>query len=114
MVVAGTVDRLLVTEALVRIVDFKTGSRVPMDADSAPVYHFRQMAAYAAALEPVFPGRAVEANLLYTAGPKWIKLNGELQDRHRQGPSPAINDGRCFAPVASCSRPRAIHDLKSQ
>src|SRR3546814_2037346 len=63
-VVAGTVDRLLVTEALVRIIDFKTGSRVPMDADSAPVYHLRQMAAYAAALETVFPGRAVEATLL--------------------------------------------------
>src|SRR3546814_16319117 len=45
-VVAGTVDRLLVTDGHVRVIDFKTGSRVPARLAEVPVYHLRQMAAY--------------------------------------------------------------------
>ena len=41
------------------------------------------MAAYVAALEIVFPGRAVEAALLYTAGPKLMALPADLIDRHK-------------------------------
>src|SRR3546814_8575747 len=52
-VVAGTVDRLLVTDGHVRVIDFKTGSRVPARLAEVPVYHLRQMAAYVAALETV-------------------------------------------------------------
>lgn len=82
-VVAGTVDRLLVTEKRILVVDFKTGRRVPAEADVAPEHHLRQMAAYVAALEIVFPGRAIEASLLYTAGPKLIALSPGLIDRHK-------------------------------
>jgi ATP-dependent helicase/nuclease subunit A len=80
-VVAGTVDRLLVTDDRVRVIDFKTGRRVPADAASAPEHHVRQMAAYVAALEAIFPGRAVTATLLYTAGPKLIDLPDVLLAR---------------------------------
>ncbi|WP_286771470.1 3'-5' exonuclease, partial [Sphingomonas sp. 66-10] len=60
-VVAGTVDRLLVTDTTVRVVDFKTGRQVPRSVDEAPTYHLRQIAAYVAALAVIFPGRAIEA-----------------------------------------------------
>ena len=82
-VVAGTVDRLLVTDKRILVVDFKTGRRVPAGADTAPEHHLRQMAAYVAALEIVFPGRAIEAALLYTAGPKLMALPADLIDRHK-------------------------------
>ncbi|ARS26730.1 double-strand break repair helicase AddA [Sphingomonas sp. KC8] len=84
-VVSGTVDRLLVRDDAVRIVDFKTGRRVPASADSVPDHHLRQMAAYAAALAVVFPGRRVEAALLYTAGPKLMVLSSELLRLHKPG-----------------------------
>ena len=84
-VVAGTVDRLLVSDRRVLVVDFKTGRRVPAEVASAPEHHLRQMAAYVAALEVVFPGRAVEAALLYTAGPKLIALPADLMERHKPG-----------------------------
>ena len=74
-VIAGTVDRLLVGESHVRVIDFKTGTRVPgSPADVAPA-HVAQMAAYAEALRVIFPGRTVAAALLYTAGPRLISLN---------------------------------------
>ncbi|HXC75106.1 MAG TPA: double-strand break repair helicase AddA [Sphingomicrobium sp.] len=72
-VIAGTVDRLLVEDSRVSVVDFKTG-RVP-DSDAAvPPSHRAQMQAYADALRVIFPGRAVRAALLYTAAPKLIEL----------------------------------------
>jgi ATP-dependent helicase/nuclease subunit A len=73
-VIAGTIDRLLVRDGVVRVIDYKTGRVVPADAAAVPSYHLRQMAAYHMALEVIFPGARVEAALLYTAGPRLIVL----------------------------------------
>ncbi|RHW17261.1 double-strand break repair helicase AddA [Sphingomonas gilva] len=83
-VVSGVVDRLVVTPDAVRIVDFKTG-RAPAAFEEVPTYHLRQMAAYAAALRIIFPGRSVSASLLYTAGPALFDLAPELLERHKPG-----------------------------
>ena len=72
-VIAGTADRLLVEPERVSVIDFKTG-RVPATDDAVPASHRAQMGAYADALRVIFPGRAVRAALLYTAGPKLIEL----------------------------------------
>ncbi len=77
MVVSGTVDRLLIKTDRIRVVDFKTGRRAPRGLDDVPEYHLKQMAAYAEALGVIFPGRSVEAALLYTAGPRLIVLDDE-------------------------------------
>ena len=74
IVIAGTVDRLLVEPDRIRVVDFKTGRAVPSSADDVAPYHRKQMAAYVAALRVVFPGRAVEAALLYTHDATLIEL----------------------------------------
>ena len=72
-VVAGTVDRLLVEEGRVSVIDFKTG-QVPKSDAAIPTYHREQMAAYVAALRVIFPGREVRASVLYTAGPTRFEL----------------------------------------
>lgn len=87
-VVSGTVDRLLVTPELVRVIDFKTGRRVPATLDAIPPFHLRQMAAYAAALSVIFPGRRIEAALLYTSGPVLHVLEDALMDAHKPGFAP--------------------------
>jgi ATP-dependent helicase/nuclease subunit A len=87
IVVSGTVDRLLVTDAGVRVADFKTGRRLPATVADIPPAHLRQMAAYRAALRVIFPDRPVSAALLYTAGPVLHALPDDLLDRH--GPSGA-------------------------
>lgn len=89
VVVSGTVDRLLVDEKLVRVVDFKTGRRAPDGPDTVPEAHVRQMAAYAAALAVIFPGRRVEASLLYTAGPNLIRLSDAQLAANKPGLSDA-------------------------
>lgn len=84
-VVSGTADRLLVSDDKVLVVDFKTGRRAPDTLDAVPPYHIRQMAAYVAALDVVFPGRRVEAGLLYTAGPVLFALPDDLVAAHKPG-----------------------------
>jgi ATP-dependent helicase/nuclease subunit A len=85
MVIAGTVDRLLVTDRLILIADFKTGRRVPESLSEIPPAHLRQMAAYRSALRVIFPGRPVEAALLYTAAPLLHRLPDALLDAHSPG-----------------------------
>jgi len=72
-VIAGTVDRLLVEEGRISVLDFKTG-RVPADEMAIPASHRAQMTAYAEALGVIFPGRTIHAGLLYTAGPQLFEL----------------------------------------
>jgi ATP-dependent helicase/nuclease subunit A len=74
-VIAGTVDRLLVTPDGISVIDFKTG-RVAGSANEVPAYHRAQMEAYVEALRVIFPNRTIRAALLYTAGPQLIELAG--------------------------------------
>jgi ATP-dependent helicase/nuclease subunit A len=84
-VIAGTVDRLLITDDYIRLIDFKTGNRIPAHAGDVPAAHLRQMAAYVAALEVIFPNRQIEAALLYTSGPTMIPLDDALLVPHKPG-----------------------------
>jgi ATP-dependent helicase/nuclease subunit A len=85
LVVSGTVDRLLVAEDRIVVADFKTARKVPAALDEIPTAHLRQMAAYAAALRVIFPGRRIEAKLLYTSAPFLYDLPDALLDRFAPG-----------------------------
>ena len=75
-VVMGTADRLLVTPGKVTVVDFKTARRPPQSLDAIPDSTMKQMAAYVAALEIIYPGRIIEAAVLYTQTPQLFALPG--------------------------------------
>lgn len=83
-VVAGTIDRMTIDAERIRLVDFKTARRPPTSLDEVPVAILRQMAAYAAALEAVYPGRRVEAALLYTQTPMLLAIPDALLAVHKQ------------------------------
>ncbi|SHO64901.1 DNA helicase/exodeoxyribonuclease V, subunit A [Pseudoxanthobacter soli DSM 19599] len=72
--VSARIDRLVVEDGRVVVVDFKTDRRVPDGASDVPETHLAQVALYRALVRRLFPGRAVEAALLYTAGPRLIVL----------------------------------------
>lgn len=74
VVVAGTADRLLIEQTRITVVDFKTTRRPPSSAAAIPVATLRQMAAYVAALEVIYPGREVRAGVLYTHAPVLFDL----------------------------------------
>jgi len=82
-IVAGTIDRLLVGATRIRLVDFKTARRPPATLADVPVAILRQMAAYAAALAGTYPGRTVEAALLYTQTPVLIEVPDAVLAEHK-------------------------------
>ncbi len=74
-VITGRIDRLLIEDRDVRIVDFKTSRRVPKGASDVNLSELRQMAHYVAAIERIFPAHKVSAALLYTYAPAMIELS---------------------------------------
>lgn len=89
VVVAGTADRLLIEEDAVTVVDFKTTRRPPASAADIPVATLRQMAAYVAALEAIYPGRRVRAGVLYTHAPVLLTPSEEALALHKKAlPAP--------------------------
>lgn len=82
-VIAGTIDRLLVRTSDILVVDYKTTRRPPLSIDAIPRAALRQMAAYCAALEVIYPGRTVRAGLLYTHAPQLFELPDAMLDAHK-------------------------------
>ena len=82
-VIAGTADRLLIAADTVTVLDFKTARRPPGALADVPEATLRQMAAYVAAIEAIYPGKAVRAVLLYTQTPQLIALPPELMARYK-------------------------------
>jgi ATP-dependent helicase/nuclease subunit A len=83
VVVAGTADRLLIEDTRVTVVDFKTTRRPPANATAIPAATLRQMAAYVAALEAIYPEREVRAGVLYTHAPILFDLAPDTLKLHK-------------------------------
>jgi ATP-dependent helicase/nuclease subunit A len=78
LAISGRIDRLVVLPHRVLVADFKTSRPSPEQvADADPAY-LRQMAIYAAVLAEVFPGRKIEAALVWTDGPKLMPIPEKL------------------------------------
>ncbi len=81
-VISGQIDRLVVGDDSVAIVDYKSNRPPPDDPEAvAPVY-LRQMAAYRHVIREAWPGRAVTAYLLWTDAPRLMALPDSLLDGH--------------------------------
>jgi ATP-dependent helicase/nuclease subunit A len=79
--ISGRIDRLVVLPSRVLVVDFKTNRPSPARIEDADPAYLRQMAIYAAVLAEVFEGRAIEAALVWTDGPKLMPIPENLLAR---------------------------------
>ncbi|MGN6497877.1 MAG: 3'-5' exonuclease, partial [Tsuneonella sp.] len=84
-VIAGSADRLLITPEKITVVDFKTARRPPDSLSDVPVSTLRQLAAYAAVLEAIYPGREIAAAVLYTQTPQLIAIPAHVLAEHKAG-----------------------------
>ncbi len=82
---SGQIDRLVVTQERVLIVDFKTLRPAPATEDAVPALYLRQLASYRAALARIYPGRPIDCALLWTDGPRLMPLSPGLLARHLPG-----------------------------
>ena len=78
LIVNGRVDRLVVTQEEVLIVDFKTDQPAPESPEEVAETYRAQMAAYWAVLRRAYPGRKVQTALCWTDGPRLMFLPEEM------------------------------------
>ncbi len=74
-VIAGQIDRLVVTDHDLLIVDFKTHRPPPKAEAQVPTLYMRQMAAYRGVIRAVYPDKPVRCALLWTDGPRLMPLS---------------------------------------
>lgn len=78
--VYGIIDRLIVTDAEIIAVDYKSNRISPTTPEQTPDGLVRQMAAYRDALRLVYPDRAIKSILLWTRSGKTTELPDTVLD----------------------------------
>lgn len=74
----GVIDRLIVTEADVQVIDFKSNATVPDSPATCPEGLLRQMGAYAQALAQIYPDREIRTAILWTRTAELMWLPHDL------------------------------------
>ncbi len=70
MPMEGMVDRLVITNDRVRLIDFKTNSVVPDKEDEIPLGILRQMGVYLEAAEQIWPDKEISLEIVWTNDPR--------------------------------------------
>lgn len=73
-VLSGQIDRLVVGEREVWIVDYKTHRPAPQTVADVPNVYRKQLAAYRGAIAAIYPQHTIRCALLWTDGPRWMEL----------------------------------------
>ena len=68
------IDRLVVTDKTVLIIDYKNSLRVPKDASQVSEDYIVQLASYKMAVQQIYPDKEIKCALLYTREAKLIAL----------------------------------------
>ncbi|MFO0993927.1 MAG: double-strand break repair helicase AddA [Hyphomicrobiales bacterium] len=79
--ISGQIDRLVVTDDEVLILDYKTDARPPSRPEAVDQPYLSQLAGYRAAVRLVFPTHKIRAALLWTEIPSLMELPEGLVDR---------------------------------
>lgn len=74
----GAIDRLVVTNDQILVIDFKSNRVIPPTADQTPEGILRQMGAYVAAVQQIYPGRDVSGAVLWTEAAQLMPLPNAL------------------------------------
>ncbi|PCI31839.1 MAG: double-strand break repair helicase AddA [Alphaproteobacteria bacterium] len=79
--VSGQVDRLVVTDDKILIVDYKTNRPPPKDVAHVSRLYLRQMAAYRAVLSDIYPDKTITCMLLWTDVARLMELPDGVLDQ---------------------------------
>ncbi|MGH1404731.1 MAG: double-strand break repair helicase AddA [Alphaproteobacteria bacterium] len=73
-VVSGQIDRLVITDQEIWIVDYKTNRPPPSDVADVPTIYKRQLNAYHDSIAAIYPNHKINCALLWTDGAKLMIL----------------------------------------
>ncbi|WP_417688394.1 double-strand break repair helicase AddA [Roseibium sp.] len=78
--VSGQIDRLVIERDRVLIVDYKTNLVPPQTAEAVSLEYLAQLAVYRRLMTDIYPGKRIEAALLWTALPALMPIPENLLD----------------------------------
>ena len=78
LAISARLDRLVVSADRVLVIDFKTNRPAPVTIAACDPAYVRQMALYVAVLREIYPGRRIEAALVWTDGPRLMLVPENL------------------------------------
>jgi len=73
--IVGVIDRLVLSQDTALIIDFKTNQEVPSSIDEVPPGVLKQMGAYAASMQKVFPKKNIELGIIWTYSAELMKID---------------------------------------
>lgn len=79
--VSGQIDRLLVEDNRVVIVDYKTNHHPPQSAEGVPLEYRAQLCVYREMLQQIYPDREISACLLWTSTPALMEIPAAMLDQ---------------------------------
>ena len=79
--ISGQVDRLVISDHEILIIDYKTNRPPPKRPQDVPPLYLRQMAAYRAVLSDIYPDKPIRCLLLWTDISLLMALPGESLDQ---------------------------------
>ena len=80
IIINGTIDRLIIKDKTITILDYKTNRPPPKEVSGIPRVYINQMAAYRAVLQNQFPEHFVKCALLWTDIPLLMEIPSEILD----------------------------------
>lgn len=76
--ILGIIDRMILKDEEIIVVDFKSNRTVPASAAQCPEAILRQMGAYAAMLAQIYPSHRIETGILWTRTATYMPLPHDL------------------------------------
>ena len=77
--IAGQVDRLVIEENSVLVIDYKTNRPAPQAIEGVDKSYIRQLALYAAVLETIYPDKEIRTVLLWTDEARLMEVPFDLR-----------------------------------
>lgn len=75
-IISGQIDRMLVTDKDIWIIDYKSNRPPPRDIADVPAQYKNQLAAYKQLMGQIYPKHIIHCALLWTDGPFMMKIDG--------------------------------------
>lgn len=89
-IINGQIDRLVITDEEILIVDFKTNRPPPDNVEDVSPLYYGQMAVYQSLLQALYPDKAVRCALLWTDIPALMELPQNRLDQALEQASTAL------------------------
>ncbi len=77
-IISGQIDRLVVGDKALWVIDYKTNRPPPTDPNNVPPIYRKQLSAYRDSLSLIYPGYQIHCALLWTDGPNLMVMDDYL------------------------------------